>query len=95
MNKYRVLKSYPKQITNSGRLKTLKEGMNIYLKTEPQILRLVRLGYIKPIIEMKKKVKKAKPTKKKEMKSEFKSGSYEPKHKKKNKGKGKDSNESN
>ena len=61
MQKYRVLKAYPKQITNSGRLITLKKGTNVYLKQEAQILRLVQLGFIKPIVEMPKAL--AKPSK--------------------------------
>lgn len=60
MNKYRVLKPYPKQITNSGRLLTLKKGRDIYLKREAQVLRLIRMGFIKPIVEMPKKSSKAK-----------------------------------
>lgn len=62
MNKYRVLKPYPKQITNSGRLITLKKGKSVYLKKEAQILRLVEMGFLKPIVEMPKK--QAKPKKK-------------------------------
>lgn len=61
MQKYRVLKAYPKQITNSGRLITLKKGTNVYLKQEAQVLRLVQLGFIKPIVEMPKA--QAKPSK--------------------------------
>lgn len=60
MNKYRVLKPYPKQITNSGRLVTLKHGACVYLKKEPQVLRLVEMGYIKPVVEIVKRPKKAK-----------------------------------
>ena len=59
MNKYRVLKPYPKQITNSGRLVTLQKGRDIYLKREAQVLRLIKLGFIKPVIELPKKTKKA------------------------------------
>lgn len=61
MNKYRVLKPYPKQITNSGRLVTLKKGSNVYLKEEAQITRLIKLGFLKPIVEIPKKA--AKPQK--------------------------------
>lgn len=64
MNKYRVLKPYPKQITNSGRLVTLNQGKKVYLKKEPQVLRLVKLGFLKPVVELPKK--KAKPKKRKE-----------------------------
>lgn len=64
MKKYRVLKPYPKHITNSGRLITLKPGKSIYLKKEPQILRLVKMGFLKPVVEMPKKAKK--PAKKKQ-----------------------------
>ena len=52
MQKYRVLKQYPKQITNSGRLLTLKPGTMVYLKNEAQVLRLVQLGFIKPVVEI-------------------------------------------
>lgn len=61
MNKYRVLKAYPKQITNSGRLVTLKPGGVVYLKTEAQVLRLIQLGFIKPVVEIAKRPKKEKP----------------------------------
>lgn len=61
MQKYRVLKAYPKQITNSGRLITLKKGASVYLKMEAQILRLIKLGFIKTIVEIPKKP--AKPAK--------------------------------
>lgn len=61
MNKYRVLKAYPKQITNSGRLITLKPGGVVYLKTEAQVLRLIKLGFIKPVVEIAKRPKKEKP----------------------------------
>jgi hypothetical protein len=61
MNKYRVLKPYPKQITNSGRLVTLKKGNNVYLKQEAQVLRLIELGFLRPIVEIPKK--EAKPQK--------------------------------
>lgn len=58
MKKYKILKSYPKHITNSGRLVTLKPGKSTYLKRESQVIRLVRMGFLKPIIEMPKKPKK-------------------------------------
>ena len=61
MNKYRVLKPYPKQITNSGRIVTLKHGNHVYLKMEPQVLRLVKMGYLKPVIEIQKRPKKTNP----------------------------------
>jgi hypothetical protein len=63
MNKYRVLKPYPKQITNSGRLVTLKKGSSVYLKKEAQVLRLISLGFLKPIVDMPKKPAKIKPAK--------------------------------
>ena len=67
MNKYRVLKPYPKQITNSGRLVTLQKGKSVYLKREAQVLRLVRMGFLKPVVEMPAKPKKkSKPTPKQE-----------------------------
>lgn len=52
MQKYRVLKPYPKQITNSGRLVTLNKGSMVYLKKEAQVLRLIQLGFISPVVEM-------------------------------------------
>lgn len=58
MQKYRVLKAYPKQITNSGRLITLQPGKSVYLKTEAQVLRLIKLGFLKPVIELPKRPKK-------------------------------------
>lgn len=62
MDKYRVLKAYPKQITNSGRLITLMQGKLVYLKKEAQVLRLVKLGFITPVVEIKKRpAKQAKP----------------------------------
>lgn len=68
MQKYRVLKPYPKQITNSGRLITLRKGKSLYLKKEAQVLRLVSMGFLKPIVEMpKKQAKPAKKPMKKEM----------------------------
>lgn len=68
MNKYRVLKPYPKQITNSGRLVTLQKGKSVYLKREAQVLRLVRMGFLKPIVEMPAKPKKkSKPAPKAEV----------------------------
>lgn len=73
MNKYRVLKPYPKQITNSGRLITLKKGKSVYLKKEAQVLRLVKMGFLKPVVEMpKKQVKPKKKIIKEHLKSEFK-----------------------
>lgn len=84
MNKYRVLKSYPKSITNSGRLVTLKPNTSVYLKKEPQVLRLVSLGFIKPVIEIPKKVKK-KPMKKPQPAREVKYNKSEVLNKKKNK----------
>lgn len=51
MNKYRVLKSYPKHLINSGRLVTLNKSNMIYLKPEPQVNRLVLLGFLQQEIE--------------------------------------------
>jgi hypothetical protein len=71
MNKYRVLKPYPKQITNSGRLLTLTKGRIVYLKSEPQVKRLVAMGFIKPVVGFPAKPKKkSKPAPKKEVKME-------------------------
>ena len=58
MQKYRVLKPYPKQITNSGRMLTLSQGKIVYLKKEAQVLRLIQLGFLKPVVELPKKPKK-------------------------------------
>lgn len=55
MKKYKVLKSYPKIINNAGRLVTLKKGINIYLKSEPDIIRLTLEGFIKEIVDIKSK----------------------------------------
>ena len=63
MNKYRVLKPYPKQITNSGRLITLNKGNNVYLKEEAQVLRLVNLGFLRQIVEIPNKLTKTKAIK--------------------------------
>lgn len=95
MNKYRVLKPYPKQITNSGRLITLKHGASVYLKKEPQVLRLVSMGYIKPVIELVKRPKKAKKVKAVEVQPQVEKKSKKSEYlNKKNKGKV-DSKESN
>lgn len=75
MNKYRVLKAYPKQITNSGRLVTLKPGSKVYLKREPQVVRLVKMGFLKPVVEMPKREKK--PVKQPAAKAEPKQASEE------------------
>lgn len=42
-------------INNSGRLVTLKKGRNVYLKFEPQLIRLVNLGFIQEVVEIKTK----------------------------------------
>lgn len=68
MKKYRVLKPYPKQIMNSGRLITLRPGSSVYLKRESQVLRLVKMGFLKPMVEMPKKRKKPAKAKKQEPK---------------------------
>ena len=81
MNKYRVLKAYPKQITNSGRLITLKQGKTVYLKTEAQVLRLIKLGFIKPVVEITKRPKKEKP--KPKVQPEEKQPSPQDEHKRK------------
>ena len=69
MKKYRVLKSYPKQITNSGRLITLKPNKSVYLKDEPQVVRLVRLGFIASVKELPVRKPKVKVAKKVDIKS--------------------------
>lgn len=51
MKKYRVLKKYPKQIMNSGRMVTLQPKTTVYLRYERQLDRLIMLGYIKEVIE--------------------------------------------
>jgi hypothetical protein len=55
MKKYKVLKRYPKAIMNSGRMVTLQPKSVVYLKYERQLDRLIMLGYIREIIESKKK----------------------------------------
>lgn len=73
MRKYRVLKSYPKQITNSGRLVRLVPGKSVYLKSEAQVIRLVNMGFLKPVVELPNKIKKKpKKVEVKEVKSEYK-----------------------
>jgi hypothetical protein len=59
MKKYRVLKAYPKPIMNSNRMVTLKPKSTVYLKYEKQLDRLMLLGYIKEIPEMKKREQSA------------------------------------
>lgn len=65
MNKYRVLKSYPKRISNSGRLVTLSPNSIVTLKQEAQVIRLVKLGFIKPVSGLpdKKRKDKVEPAK--------------------------------
>jgi len=63
MDKYRVLTKYPKQITNSGRIVTLQPKSKVYLKKDSQVIRLIKMGMIKPIIEMPKKKKAVKVVK--------------------------------
>jgi hypothetical protein len=55
MKKYRVIKQYPKQIMNSSRMVTLTPGDIIYLKYEASLERLINLGYIIEIHEIKKR----------------------------------------
>lgn len=55
MKKYRVLKQYPKPIMNSSRMVTLTPGQTVYLKYEKQIDRLILLGFLKEIPELKKR----------------------------------------
>lgn len=85
MNKYRVLKAYPKQITNSGRLVTLQAGTNVYLKEEAQVLRLVNLGFLKPIVEVIKREVQPKVESKKPAKHEHQNTSRSEYLNKKNK----------
>lgn len=88
MNKYRVLKTYPKHLMNSGRLVTLREGTTVCLKKEAQVSRLISLGFLKPVMEVAKKEqpKRAAPKVEVEKPSESKnSGKYEYLNKK-NKG---------
>lgn len=63
MKKYKVLKSYPKPIMNSSRMVTLSPDSVVYLKYERQLDRLIQLGYIKEVHEIKKKPVKPKPIK--------------------------------
>lgn len=55
MKKYKVLKSYPKQIMNGNRMVTLRPGEVVYLKYEAQLKRLILLGYIKEIVELNRR----------------------------------------
>lgn len=68
MKKYKVLKKYPKPIMNSSRMVTLEPGMVIYLKYERQLERLIALGFLKEVLEVKKK--EPKPAKKDESKEQ-------------------------
>jgi hypothetical protein len=61
MKKYRVLKKYPKQIMNSGRMVTLQPKSIVYLKYERQLDRLIMLGYIKEVLEPKARTKIPEP----------------------------------
>ncbi len=63
MRKYKVLKKYPKPIMNSSRMVTLEPGAVVYLKYERQLERLIRLGFIKEVLEIKKREPKAPPIK--------------------------------
>lgn len=55
MKKYKVLKSYPKAIMNSNRMVTLTPGSVVYLKYERQLDRLIQLGFIKEVHEIKRR----------------------------------------
>lgn len=55
MKKYKVLKAYPKPIMNGSRMVTLTPETVVYLKYERQLDRLMQLGYIKEIHEIKKR----------------------------------------
>lgn len=55
MKKYRVLKKYPKPITNGSRMVTLMPDSVVYLKYEKQLDRLILLGFLKEIPELKKR----------------------------------------
>lgn len=61
MKKYKVIKSYPKIINNAGRLVTLKKGTQVYLKSEPDVIRLVLAGFIKEVVDIKSKPMPVKP----------------------------------
>lgn len=61
MKKYRVLKKYPKQIMNSGRMVTLQPKTTVYLRYERQLDRLIMLGYIKEVLESKPAVRTPPP----------------------------------
>jgi hypothetical protein len=63
MKKYKVLKKYPKAIMNSNRMVTLKPGSVVYLKYERQLDRLILLGYIKEILEVKRPSTQVSPAK--------------------------------
>lgn len=55
MKKYRVLNKYPKPITNGSRMVTLMPNSVVYLKYEKQVDRLILLGFLKEIPEIKKR----------------------------------------
>lgn len=55
MKKYKVLKTYPKPIMNSGRMVVLSPKDVVYLKYEKQLERLIKLGYIAEVREIKPK----------------------------------------
>lgn len=88
LKKYRVLKKYPKLISNSGRMVFLEKGRKVYLKPERHVKLLVDLGYLKEIKDKKiakvktqeVKPKKSKKSSKKKIikKEEIKINSEEP-----------------
>ena len=55
MKKYRVKHKHKKAIMNSNRMVTLKKGAVIHLKTEGQVKRLMRMGYLEEIPELEKR----------------------------------------
>ena len=66
MKKYKVLKKYPKSIVNGNRLVTLEPGSVVYLKYERQLDRLIHMGFLKEVHELKRREPKAKPEVKQE-----------------------------
>lgn len=61
MKKYRVLKKYPKSIMNGSRLVTLEPNTTVYLKYERQLDRLIQMGFLKEIHEIKRREKAPAP----------------------------------
>lgn len=74
---YRVLKKYPKAISNSGRMVFLEKGSKVHLKPERHVMLLVKLGYLKELKQVKKVDKSGvKQVQKKKPKKTYKKKQY-------------------